>query len=97
VKRAALALLIIVSLTGCSSISSGTITAKTVEPPYTWIQYICSGYNSQGICTVQVPIFHNEPEKYRFDIEERDDTGWVYVGYSVFQQYEIGDYYEGGN
>lgn len=80
-------------LAGCSSISAGTITAKTIEPPYTWIQYICSSYDKNGICVVQVPIFHNEPEKYRFDLTEGKDEGWVYVSYPTFDDYEVGDYY----
>lgn len=80
-------------LTACSSISAGRITAKEIHPAYTWVQNICSGYNAQGVCTVYVPIFHNEPEKYSFDLEDGEKTGWVYVTKSEFDKYEIGDSY----
>ena len=86
-------ILLLIILTGCSTIQSGTIEKKVVHPAYTWVQYICGGYNSKGICTVQVPIFHSEPETYSFDIREGEETGFVYVGYSVFVEYEVGDYY----
>ena len=100
VSRKALGLLsglLLLGLTACSSIGSGYITNKEIHPAYTWIQYVCSSYNSKGFCQVQTPIFHNEPERYSFDIKEGEDEGWVYVGYSTFQSYNVGDYYKDAN
>jgi len=81
-------------LLGCgSAISEGTVTDKTHRPSYIWIQNVCAGYNSQGVCTTQVPIVHTEPDRYTLSLQEGEDTGWVYVTEGEFDTYVVGDHY----
>lgn len=82
------------ALVGCSAIDSGTITGKAYEPASSWTQMTCAGYNSNGTCFSYVPITYNDPEHWRFDIKKDDDTGWVYVSETTYNEYEIGDYFE---
>lgn len=85
-------------LTGCgSSISAGYITEKVIEPETTWIQYVCAGYDSKGVCIVQTPIFHTDDEDYRFDIkDDSGETGYVYVEYGTFESYQVGEWVDLG-
>ncbi len=81
-------------LVGCSSISSGTITAKAYEPAYSYMTQQCVSYNAKSQCSVWMPVTHYVDEKFRFDIRnDNKDTGWVYVHKSEYEKYEIGDYY----
>lgn len=82
-------------LTACSAISAGRITAKNVYPAHYNTSYICSAYNSQGICTVNVPIMTYVEEQYSFDLADGEKTGWVYVSGAEFNEYEVGDTYAG--
>ncbi len=90
----AAALLIALTLTACSGPTSGTITAKTYGEPYTWVQYIFSVYNQQGMCTVQVPIFHDEPEKWVIHIHnaEEDKKNRFGVSKAYWDTVQIGDF-----
>lgn len=85
------------TLVGCASpIERGTVTEKTHRASYTWIQMVCAGYNSQGVCTTQIPVVHTEPDRWSFSLEEGEKTGWVYVSEGIFGEYEVGDYYPRG-
>ena len=77
-----------VALTGCSSISSGTITDKQYEKArtYTTLQYCGKA------CFI--PIVHHDDPDWRFDISDGDDEGYVYVSNKTYDEYEVGDYYE---
>lgn len=90
-----LALLIVLS--GCSAISTGTVTAKTYYEPYTWTEtvYNCYARDKNGACTMNIPsyITHNEPERFKFDLKKGKDTGWVYVDGGTYQSYDVGDRY----
>lgn len=81
-------------LVGCSSISSGYITAKNYEPAYSYMTQQCAAYNAKGVCTVWMPVTHYVDEKFRFDLRnDNKDTGWVYVSRTTYDQYQVGDYY----
>lgn len=80
-------------LTACSGISTGVITDKHHYPSHYTTTYICSGYNSHGMCTVRVPVINRIPDRYTFSLRQGEDTGWVYVSDEEFKSYEIGDTY----
>lgn len=80
-------------LAGCSSISAGTITNKVAEPGMYTTTQSCAGYNKDGACSVWVPITSYDDPDWRFDIQEGDDRGWVYVSQDTFDRYEVGDYF----
>lgn len=81
----------ILFLTGCSQISSGTITKKEHEPGNYYITTIC---NLVGKVTVCTPITQYDNEDWRFDIHEGDKDGFVYVTPETFDSYEVGDYFK---
>jgi len=95
VKKLAVAplALLMAALAACSPISSGTITAKVIEPESTIVTQHCAAYNARGICTVWVPQYIHDDEDYRFDIREGDESGYVYVDRTTFDQYDEGDFY----
>lgn len=78
-------------LVGCSSIDSGTITAKVEEPGHYITTMSCSGTKVRTC----VPITTYDTPDWRFDIREGEDTGWVYVTPETFDNYAVGDYYGG--
>lgn len=81
-------------LVGCSSISSGYITAKKYHEAYDYYTMSCAAYNSKGVCMTWVQVWHHVKEKWSFDIRnDNQDTGWVYVSESEYNSYGIGDYY----
>ncbi len=87
-----------VVLAACgSSIQSGRITGKVYEEPYSWIQMVCVSYDKNSICTVQVPVTHEEPAHYRFNLEDGDKTGYVYVSPETFENHQTGDWVDFGN
>lgn len=92
-KRVLVGVLLILALAGCSPISAGHITNKVYEAPYDYLTYSCASYNKDGFCTVNIPIWHHVDAQYRFDLEQADKTGWVYVNEPTFNSYEIGDFY----
>lgn len=81
-------------LVGCSPINSGYITDKKHHEAYNYMTQQCASFNSKGICSVWVPIWHHVDESFSFDLRnDNGDTGWVYVDISEFEKYKIGDYY----
>ena len=80
-------------LAGCSAPERGQVMARHYEAPYTWIQMQCAGYNSKGICTAYIPIFHNEPERWILTLRDGDDEGDRAVGKAAYPNCEIGSVY----
>lgn len=77
-------------LTGCSSISAGTITNKVYEPGHYYSTMVCTPVGKVTVCN---PINQYDDEDWRFDIREGDKDGFVYVTEDTFNQYEVGDYF----
>jgi hypothetical protein len=80
------ATVVALTLTGCG-ISSGTVTGKVVEPERRYSTTIMSG-------KVPITTWHTDDEDYCFDLEEKDETGYVCVDYGTFENTQVGDYYE---
>lgn len=79
-------------LAGCSSISSGYVTKKEYEPAYTYSTMQCVAFNKYG-CSAYMPMIHYVPEHFRFDLKNKDKTGWVYVSHETFDAVNVGDVY----
>jgi len=92
-KLFALPFVLILLLTGCSSIDQGYITSKDYSPSYMYYRQTCVSYNENGGCRqyIQQPIY--VPENFRFNLEQGEKTGWVNVPEHEYSSYEVGDYY----
>jgi len=86
---AALAALV---LTGCSSISSGTVTGKEYSPAYTTTSLQCYSFGKAG-CTMWMPVVHYWPATYQLDLRNGSKTGWVDVDARTYAQERVGDRY----
>lgn len=53
----------------CSSINSGIVVDKQYEPAYTYMQPICSSYNSSGQCNVWTHIPHHVDQQWTITFE----------------------------
>lgn len=85
-------MMMLLVLTGCSAISSGYITKKVYEPPYSYTTMQCVVFGKYG-CTSYMPITHTNPEHWRLDLKNRDKTGWVFVSKETFDSVKVGDIY----
>lgn len=80
-------------LTACG-ISSGEVVSKHHEDAYYYTQMICSGYNTQGSCTVWVPITNHVDEKWIFTLEnDEGKRGDVSVPKSDYDKVPLGTTY----
>lgn len=85
---------IVLLLTACSGISSGTVIEKHYEGPYTYSTQQCAGYNANGGCTVWIPIFHHVDEQWVVTLENKEgDKGTVEVEKKDYDSIEIGTIY----
>ena len=82
-------------LVACSPISTGFVTGKTNTPAYTYIQMICASYNSKGFCMTWVPNTIYVPERWKLDLQNGDQTGWVYVSEATYDGIAVGDVFNG--
>ncbi|MDE6020827.1 MAG: hypothetical protein K2H01_07530 [Ruminococcus sp.] len=81
-----------VIFTGCADgIESGTVIDKEYKPEHTYTTYIRT---SNGIM-VPCSTHHDAQYKIKLSGEENGETvtGWIYVSESVYESYNIGDYY----
>lgn len=78
-------------LAGCSAISTGTITNKVYSEPFFTTTLQCYAYDSQGICTMQMPVTQYYDETFRFDLQDKGQTGWVYVTKNQWNSANVGD------
>ena len=82
-------------LVGCSSITSGTITAKDHKDAYSYTTPQCSMFRTNGTCAIYIYVNHDVPEKWYFGLDDGEDTGWVSVTEDTYNGFEIGDHFEG--
>lgn len=82
-------------LVGCSYITSGTITAKDHKDAYRYSTMQCSMIRSNGTCGAFITTWHDVPEKWYFGLDDGENTGWVSVTQSTYEQFEVGDHFEG--
>ena len=78
-------------LAGCSSVTtSGTVIDKWYEAPYDDTEMECWYYNSQGFCSMYLPVTYHYNEKYVLQLQNGDDTGEVEVSPQDFIKTPIG-------
>lgn len=58
-----------ITVVACSSINSGIVVDKQYEPSYTYMQPICSSYNSSGQCNVWTHIPQHVDEQWTITFE----------------------------
>lgn len=58
---------------------SGMVYGKKYHQPSSWVQMICSAYNSKGICVAYMPITHHVPECYELTLRAEGDEWGVCV------------------
>jgi len=93
-KKLAIIAIALLALTGCSSISEGTITEKNHQNGYYYPVTYCAFYSSKGLCSGYMTRYDYMPESWWFDITQDTKDGWVYVGELTYEEYEVGDYYD---
>lgn len=89
---AGILLLAVLVLTGCGWKGTGVVVEKTYSPAYDYVSFICSSYNAQGMCVVQVPITNHVPESYGYNVRE-DGTGKIHgvtVNYEYWSTHDVG-------
>ncbi len=84
--RRALLIALVFGVTACGAPEAGVVTGKKYEKPYTWVEFTQVG-------TVQVPVFHDEPEQFKLRISDGEDEGWVSVPAFTWERKRVGDDY----
>jgi hypothetical protein len=93
-KRIILGLTLVVAVAGCSRApDTGTVVQRKYEAPYVWTTYDCISRAQNGTCTVQMPVQHPEPERYRVKVRNADKEGWHDVSRGDYDRYAVGDCY----
>lgn len=82
-----------ITFASCSGIDAGTITAKEIEPAYTYTTLRCEMWGPKGLCFNWEQDKHYVAPKYRFDLADGDQTGHVYVTPPGWASYQVGDHY----
>lgn len=81
-------------LSACTpTLEAGTVTGRDHQKAYTWVQQVCSAYNSKGICTVYTPMVHQEPERWTLRLTEGGTDGRVDVDEHAYEHCADGDRY----
>lgn len=81
--------LAILAFAACSGPQSGYVTAKEHESSYV---FTTMTYCGKGCL---VPVTNTRPECYRLDLRTADgDTRSVCVGSDVYEQTQVGDFFE---
>jgi hypothetical protein len=82
---------LVLALAACGAPHQGVVHDKRYSEGYYYTTYICSAYNSNGTCSVQVPIQNWADPSWSLDIYNGDDHGWAYVSQSFYDSVKVGD------
>jgi hypothetical protein len=95
-RRAVLTLAaLLLALTACAAPEKGEVYGRYFYPAYDWVQMICSAYNQNGTCMVNVPIIQHEPDRWQLGLRDGDDEGRRDVTRHEYESCHNGDYYPG--
>jgi len=92
---AGILLLALMVLTGCGWQGTGVVVEKTYSPGYDYVMFMCSAYNAQGICTVQMPLIQHQPDSYGYVV--RDSEGKTHDMTTSKQEWDahsVGDLFD---
>jgi hypothetical protein len=95
-----LAVAAVLAATACG-VTSGIVTGKQYDPPYSVVSSTCVSYNKSGACTLSMPTTQYYPAAYwlclRDDKQDRpadkQDTGCIEVSPSDYDRYKVGERY----
>ncbi|HEX4815357.1 MAG TPA: hypothetical protein VFV66_21655 [Nonomuraea sp.] len=88
------ALLVTLALgAACSAPEAGQVIAKQHRAPYTWVQPVCTAYNSQGMCSTYTAITHTAPERWVLTLRSGDHEGDREVTQDAFDRCQPGQTY----
>jgi hypothetical protein len=89
-RAVAVAVLVLLAA-ACSTPSSGEVVAKDHRAPYSWTQMVCSAYGKNGVCSVWVPIVHNEPECWQLKLRSGSDRWDTCTTKTEWDEIAVGD------
>lgn len=94
-KRIAALIIGCLMLAGCDMATAGTVTNKWIQPAHDDIWFVCAGYDSKGMCTVNVPMIDHIPTRYivEFHNEAEDEDGSAYVDEKRYDGIQVGQWY----
>ncbi len=92
-KRLGLVAVGLLLAAGCSAPESGTVIGKNYSPASTWIDYQCMTYNTNGMCTLRMPVTHTNPESWCLVLRHGEDEGCRAVDQITYHNYRIGQEY----
>lgn len=74
---------------------SGYVYDRKFHPAYYWTQMVCSGYDSKGNCTMNVPIVHYQPDSYELCMmdDKTNKRGCRDATLDEYEHYQIGMHY----
>jgi len=90
-------LVLALSLSACGSkVYEGQVINKQNTPASSYVTMQCASYNSQGVCTVNMPITHHIPEKWSIEImgtntDGEKDTTVYRISRDLYEQIDYGD------
>jgi hypothetical protein len=82
-------------LAGCAP-QTGDVYERKYYPPHTWTDSVCAGYDGKtGMCTVRIPVVHNNPAQWLLCLDNGEDRGCRYVDETTYHQYPPGSHFSG--
>lgn len=67
--------------------------ARYHYPAYSWVQMICSVYNKNGGCMVNVPVIQHEPERWQLGLRDGEEEGRRDVSVGEYERCANGEQY----
>lgn len=85
--------LVLWALLGCGGPASGKVYDKKYRAPYTYATNQCVLYSDSGICTVNIPTFHEEPEHFFICLDDGKEHGCNEVDSQTYHEAKVGEWY----
>ncbi len=85
-------IVMVLALAACGAPKQGTVHDKRYSEGYYSTYFMCASYNTDGICTVNIPQQQWNPPSWALDIYNGDDHGWRSVTEGTYNSVQVGDY-----
>ncbi len=80
-------------LFACGGPASGKVYDKKYHAPYTYATNQCLSYSKSGVCLVNLPTFHEEPEHFFICLDDGKEHGCNEVDSQTYHEVNLGDWY----